>query len=139
MRVRQLSVFIENKAGRITEITDILGEGGFQIRGFAVADTADFGILRLIVDQPDDATALLKARGFTVRETEIICVELEDRTGELSRVLKVVSDAGVNVEYVYSLVGTYIALSVGDVERAIELLEHEPVRLVRQEELAART
>lgn len=139
MRVRQLSVFIENKAGRITEVTDILGEAGFQIRGFAVADTADFGILRLIVDQPDEATALLKQRGFTVRETEVICIELEDRPGELSRVLRVVSDAGVNVEYVYSLVGTYIALSVGDVEPAIRILEHEPVRLVRQEELAIGT
>jgi hypothetical protein len=137
MKVRQLSVFIENRAGRITEAADLLAKAGLQIRGFAVADTAEFGILRLIVDDPDRAVAVLREDGFTVRETVVLCVELPDRPGGLAEVLHVVSDAGVNIEYVYSLISTYIALTVADPDRALELLEGQPVRLVSQEELAS--
>lgn len=136
MKVKQLSVFIENKAGRVSEVTSILGEAGINIRGFSVSDTADFGILRTIVDQPDEAAALLKDRGFTVKESDVICVELPDRPGGLAGVLRVVAEAGVNVEYVYSLISTYVVLNVSDPDRALELLEGRPVKLVSQEEIA---
>lgn len=136
MKVRQLSVFIENKSGRVSEVTDILGEGGVNIRGFSVSDTAEYGILRLIVDRPDEGMAALKAAGFTVKESDVICIKLEDTPGELARVLKIVSGAGVNIEYVYSLVSTYIVVNVTDVDRALRLLEDQPVRLVSHEEIA---
>jgi hypothetical protein len=137
MHVKQMSVFIENKAGRVSEVTDVLGGGGINIRGFSVADTADYGILRLVVDDPGRAAAILRDAGFTVHENDVVCVKLEDKPGGLANALKVVSDAGVNIEYIYSLVSTYVVLNVTDHDRAIELLADQPVHLVDQEEIAA--
>ncbi len=137
MNVVQLSVFIENKAGRVSEVTDLLGVNGVNIRGFSVADTADYGILRLVVDDPDAALAALKEKDFRVREDDVVCIRLEDRPGGLAAALKVVSGAGVNIEYIYSLVSTYVVLNVTDPERAIELLADQPVHLVDQEEITA--
>ena len=137
MKVKQLSVFIENKAGRVSEVTGILGTHDVNIRGFSVADTADYGILRLIVDKPEEAVAALKAEGFTVRETDVICVYLDDVPGSLARVLSMVAGAGVNVEYLYSLVSTYVVLNVSDADAAIRQLEGTPVRLVSQEEMTS--
>lgn len=137
MKVRQLSVFIENKAGRVSEVTDILGESGVNIRGFSVSDTAEYGILRLVVDKPDEAMAALKEKSFTVKENDVLCIKLEDAPGALARVLKMVSDAGVNIEYVYSLISTYVVINVGDADRAFQLLKDKPVQLVGHAELAA--
>jgi len=136
-KVRQLSVFIANESGRVSEVTRMLGEGGVNIRGFSVSDTADYGILRLVVDQPDEAHDLLRGTGFTVKETEVICIDLPDQPGGLAGILKIVSDAGVNIEYVYSLIGTYVVLNVADADRALSLLKDKPVRLVSQEEIAS--
>jgi hypothetical protein len=136
-KVRQLSVFIANESGRVSEVTGVLGDAGINIRGFSVSDTADFGILRLVVDRPEEAHALLKQAGFTVKETEVICILLPDVPGGLAGVLKLVSDAGVNIEYVYSLISTYVVLNVADVDKAVALLKDRPVRLVSQEEIAA--
>ncbi len=137
MHVKQLSVFIENKSGRVSEITAILGETGINIRGFSVSDTAEFGILRLIVDRPEDAAAALRAAGFTVREDAVICIDLPDVPGGLAGVLQMVSSAGVNIEYVYSLIATYVVINVADVDRALHLLADKPVRLVDQAEIAS--
>jgi hypothetical protein len=135
--VRQLSVFIANESGRVSEVTSVIGEAGINIRGFSVSDTADYGILRLVVDRPDEAHALLKSAGFTVKELDVICIDLPDVPGGLAGVLKIVSDAGVNIEYVYSLISTYVVLNVADVDGAVALLKDRPVRLVSQEEIAA--
>ncbi len=136
MNVKQLSVFIENKAGRVSEVTDVLGDAGVNIRGFSVSDTADYGIVRLIVDDPAKGHEVLSAAGFTVKENPVICLDLPDHPGGLAGVLKVVSGAGVNIEYVYSLISTYVVINVADIERAVSLLEGKPVRLVTQEEIA---
>lgn len=136
--VRQLSVFIANEAGRVSEVTGLLGEGGINIRGFSVSDTAEYGILRLVVDKPDDGMALLKEHGFTVRVDDVICIDLPDKPGGLAGVLKVVAEAGVNIEYVYSLVATYVVVNVADVGRALELLGDKPVKLVSQAAIAER-
>lgn len=133
--VRQISVFIANEAGRVSEVTGLLGEAGVNIRGFSVSDTADYGILRLVVDRPDEAISTLKAAGFTVREDAVICIDLPDEPGGLACVLKIVAEAGVNIEYVYSLVATYVVLNVPDVDRAVEMLGDKPVRLVSQGEI----
>lgn len=135
MKVKQLAVFIQNRAGRVSEVTGLLGDSGVNIRGFSVADTADYGILRLVVDDPDRAHDILKGEGFTVREDEVICVHLPDEPGSLANVLKIVSDAGVNIEYIYSLVSTYVVLNVDDADRALQLLEGKPVELVSQEDV----
>lgn len=135
-KVNQLSVFIENKAGRVSEVTAVLGETGVNIRGFSVSDTAEFGILRLVVDDPDRGKSVLKEAGFTVKESDVVCIKLPDEPGSLARVLKVVSDAGVNIEYVYSLVSTYVVVNVSDIDRALQMLSNQPVQLVSQEEIA---
>ncbi|MBC7266287.1 MAG: ACT domain-containing protein [Coriobacteriia bacterium] len=135
--VKQISVFIENKSGRVSEVTGILGDADVNIRGFSVSDTADYGILRLVVDKPEDAERALKAAGFTVRVDDVICIDVPDVPGGLASVLKVVSAAGVNIEYVYSLVATLVVINVADVNRALRLLEGRPVRLVSQEDIAA--
>ncbi len=135
-KVKQLSVFLENKAGRVSEVTEVLGEAKVNIRGFSVSDTAEYGILRLVVDRPADAAVVLKGAGFTVKETDVICLELPDVPGALAGALKSVADAGVNIEYVYSLISTYVVLNVADADKAIELLAGRPVKLVSQEEIA---
>ncbi len=137
MKVRQLSVFIENKAGRVSEVTETLGKAGVNIRGFSVSDTAEYGILRLVVDHPEEGLAILRTAGFTIKESEVICVKLEDTPGALARALSVVSDAGVNMEYVYSLVSTYVVINVADVDRAVRLLSDQPITLVSQEDITA--
>ena len=136
MNVKQLSVFIENKAGRVSEVTDVLGEADVNIRGFSVSDTADYGIVRLVVDDPHSGHDALTKAGFTVKENDVVCLDLPDHPGGLAGVLKVVSNAGVNIEYVYSLISTYVVINVADIDRAVRLLDDKPVRLVTQEEIA---
>lgn len=136
VKVKQIAVFIENKAGRVSEVAELLGAAGVNIRGFSVSDTAEFGILRLVVDYPAEAVVALRGAGFTVKESEVICLRLPDEPGALAAALKVVGEAGVNIEYVYSLVSTYVVLNVADTDRALALLEGRPVRLVSQEEIA---
>ncbi|MDO8881145.1 MAG: ACT domain-containing protein [Coriobacteriia bacterium] len=135
--VRQLSVFIANESGRVSEVTGLLGDHEINIRGFSVSDTAEYGILRLVVDRPEDALAVLRDAGFTVREDDVICIDLPDRPGGLASVLKIVSEAGVNIEYVYSLVSTFVVINVGDVDRALHLLGDRPVKLMSQEDITA--
>lgn len=135
--VRQLSVFIANESGRVSEVTGLLGEHGVNIRGFSVSDTAEYGILRLVVDRPDEALEALKAGGFTVRMDDVICIDLPDVPGGLAGVLKIVADAGVNIEYVYSLISTFVVINVADVDRALHLLGDRPVRLVSQADIAS--
>jgi len=135
MNVSQLSVFIENKAGRVSEVTDVLGTAGVNIRGFSVSDTADYGIVRLVVDDPAAGHAALTAAGFTVKENPVVCLNLPDHPGGLASVLKIVSESGVNIEYVYSLISTYVVINVADVDKAVAMLQGTAVTLVSQEEI----
>lgn len=136
MNVRQLSVFIENKAGRVSEVTEVLGAAGVNIRGFSVSDTAGFGIVRLVVDDPQHGQEVLENSGFTVKASDVLVLQLPDVPGALASALKAVSDAGVNIEYVYSLVSTYVVVNVADIQGAMQLLEGAPVTIVGQEDIA---
>ena len=104
MKVEQISVFLENKAGRLAEVTAILSEAGVNIRALSVADTTDFGVLRLIVDNNAAAEKVLKDNGFSVGKTNVVAVEVEDKPGGLNKILDILTQAGLNVEYMYSLV-----------------------------------
>jgi hypothetical protein len=104
MKVKQLSIFMENRAGRMAEITRRLGEARINIRALSLADTSDFGILRLIVNDVDKAMKILKDSGHTVSLTEVVAVEVPDSPGGLASVLEPLRDAGVNVEYMYAFV-----------------------------------
>ena len=104
MHVEQISIFIENKFGRLAEVTRILGDAGINIRTLSLADTSDFGILRLIVNDAEKARTVLKERGFTVSKTEVVAVEIPDRPGGLADILQVLDADGINVEYMYAFV-----------------------------------
>ncbi|MDR2526015.1 MAG: acetolactate synthase [Oscillospiraceae bacterium] len=104
MLIDQVSAFIENKPGRLVEILTLLGEGGIDLRAYSVAETTEFGILRMLVDRPEDAVALLKAQGFRANKTEILGVAIPHVPGSSVAVLQVLSDAGINVEYTYAFV-----------------------------------
>jgi len=104
MKVEQISIFIENKSGRLAEVTSILGLAGVNIRALALADTTDFGILRLIVNDCDKAINALKDKGFTVSKTEVVAVEVPDQPGGLAGILHVLDNDSINVEYMYAFV-----------------------------------
>jgi hypothetical protein len=103
MKVRQVSVFLENRSGRIAKITTILGNAGINIRAMALADTSDFGILRLVMTDTDKGVELLRDNGFTVKVTDVIAVSITDKPGALGELLTVLETAGLNLEYVYVL------------------------------------
>ena len=104
MHVEQISIFIENKSGRLAEVTRILGEAGVNIRALSLADTSDFGILRLIVNDREKAKTFLKEKGFTVSKTDVVAVEVPDRPGGLSSILQTLDREKINVEYMYAFV-----------------------------------
>jgi len=104
MEVKQISLFLENKKGRLWEAMDVLAKAKINIRALSIADTSDFGILRLIVPDPEKAKKALTKSNFTVRETDVIAVEVSDTPGGLAGVLKVLTDADINVEYMYAFV-----------------------------------
>ena len=127
MKVEQISIFIENKSGRLAEVTKVLGEAGVNIRALSLADTSDFGILRLIVDKTDVAQSALKERGFTVSKTEVVAVEVPDRPLGLYSILQVLDQSSVNVEYMYAFVercgeNAVIIFRFDNAEEAIRVL-----------------
>ena len=142
MRVEQIAVFLDNKSGRLAEITRILAENDINIRALSVADTADFGILRLIVDKVDLAKEALRAGGFTVGKTNVIAVEVPDRSGGLASVLKVVNEVGLNVEYMYAFVNKSGANAVlifrfDEMDKAIEILQERGFTLLTGTQICA--
>ena len=104
MKVKQISLFMENRAGRLADVARTLGEAGVNIRALSLADTADFGILRLIVNDVDRAVSVLRESGHTVQITEVVAVEVADKPGGLAEVLGILEQAGLNVEYMYAFV-----------------------------------
>ncbi len=104
MKVEQISIFLENKPGGLEEVTRILKDAGINIRTLSLADTTDFGILRLIVNDVDRASQVLKEQGFRISRTIVVAVEVPDRPGGLHGILEVLSKSGINVEYLYAFV-----------------------------------
>ncbi len=140
MKVTQISIFIENKSGRLAEVSRVLGETGVNIRALSLADTSDFGILRLIVDNTDLAKETLKECGFTVSKTEVVAVEVPDRPGGLSSILQVLDEANVNVEYMYAFVersagNAVIIFRFDDVDQAIEVLQANKITVLPGERI----
>lgn len=135
MSIKQISVFVQSKPGHLKQNLDIFQEVGISVRGFSCSDTGDYGIARFIVDDPERGLAVLKDRGAAVTLTDVVCVELVDKPGELARVFGVLAHAGINITYSYSLIATYIAFRVDDPVTAEELLRKEGVRIITQEEL----
>lgn len=137
MSVKQISVFVESRPGHLKRILDSFYEYGVSVRGYSCSDTGDYGIARFIVNDPETACDVLKKQGAAVALTDVLCVELQDNPGELARVFGVLSKLNMNIKYSYSLISTYIAVAVDDVEKAEEALKNQPVKFVSQESLKA--
>jgi hypothetical protein len=142
MKVRQISIFLENKAGRLAEVTNILGKAAINIRALSLADTTDFGILRLIVNDIDKASKTLKDHGFTIGETEVLAVEVPDHPGGLGEILKIIHEAGLNVEYMYAFVerssdNAVIIFRFDNVDEATRVLLEKGVTILKGEKLYA--
>ena len=138
MLIKQLSIFVENKAGRLAEITDIIARAGIDIRALSIADTTNFGILRLIVDKPDEAEKALKDAGLTVSLTDVIAIGIPDQPGGFASAMKCLADAGMGVEYMYAFVSrdkgrAYVILRVNDDKKAIEALQKGGVEILTSE------
>jgi hypothetical protein len=102
MKIKQVSVFLENRSGRLKEVAQILGDAGINISAFTVADTSDFGVLRLIVDNPEEAFRILKEKHFSVRTTDVLLVNSSNKPGALSHLLNILSNEGIFIEYLYA-------------------------------------
>ena len=105
MMIQQLSVFLENRAGQLCEVTELLARNHVDMQALNIAETADYGVLRLIVDAPEKAASLLKEEGFIVRETAVVQAPVPDRPGGLNAVLLAIADAEIDIEYMYSVLG----------------------------------
>ena len=140
MTIEQLSVFVENKPGKLVEALESLASAGIDLRALSLADTADFGILRIIVDKPGEALTRLSAEGYLVRTTPVIPVSVGDRPGGLASALRLLADGGVDVEYTYVFVAhsrdnAYVILRVDDNESAINLLSEAGVKLLTADDM----
>lgn len=137
MSVPQISVFMESRPGHLHRVLDAFEDAHVNVRGFSASDTGDYGVVRFIVDEPDKAIDVLRGMGSATVKSEVLCLRLPDRPGELARVMGILSDRGLNVSYTYSLISTFIAVSVKDIAHAEEILKDEPVELAGLEEIAA--
>ena len=142
MKVEQISVFLENKTGRLSEVTTILAEAKVNIRALALADTSDFGVLRLIVDNIDLANDVLKENGFTVGKTEVLAAEVDDQPGGLNRILDILKEQSINVEYMYAYVShtgkdAVMIFRFDNIEGAAKVLTENGVTVIDGQKLYA--
>jgi len=140
MKVEQISIFLENKPGGLAQVTRVLKERDINIRALSLADTTDFGILRLIVDKVQEARDVLKNEGFTVGRTEVVAVEVPDRPGGLHIIVDALSSERINVEYMYAFVersgeNAVIIFRFDDTDRAIEVLQEKGLRVLPGEKV----
>jgi hypothetical protein len=140
MPIKQISVFLENKCGRLADVTRTIGDQEINIRAFSIADTTDYGILRLIVNRPDEACQVLRESGFTVSVTDVLAVQIPDRPGGLAEVLDLIQEAGVNIEYMYAFSARIAedALAVFRAENSVvaeRLMAEKGIRILSGEEV----
>jgi hypothetical protein len=142
MNAEQLSIFLENKPGRLEEVTRIFEEGGINIRALSLADTTEFGILRLIVNDNEKAKRLLNEKGYTVGINEVVAVEVADRPGGLHRILNALSKNSINVEYMYAFVrqsgqNAVLIFRFDDIQAATAVLKRKGMRVIDGKDLYA--
>lgn len=140
MKTKQISVFIENRAGRLASVAQVLKEEGIDLRAISMADAPDFGIFRFVVEDPERARTALKRQGFVTEVSDVIAVEVEDRPGGLAEVLEVFAQHELNVEYMYAFLTersprAILFFRFEDTDRAIEVLQRAGMPLVGGERL----
>lgn len=140
MNVKQVAVFLENRSGRLADITHCLAENNINIRALSLADTADFGILRLVVNDTEKARQTLKENGFTVGITDVIAVSAEDKPGGLDKILQVITRAGLNVEYMYAFTQVsgesgLLLFRFDEPKKAVEAFKGAGIKILSGEEV----
>lgn len=140
MYIKQVSIFVDNKKGSISDVISILGQANINIKALSVADAADFGILRLIVDGPEKAYEIVKQNGYNVKIASTIAIAVEDKANELGRILEIIKNNDLDVTYIYSLVGymnnnSVVILKTQALDKTLELLKENNVKIVKPEEL----
>lgn len=140
MAIKQLTVFVENKQGALVEITDLFAANHIDMRALSIADTQDFGILRVIVNNTDEAMRILKTSGHLVQTTDVVAVKINDTPGKLSEALHALNVAGVNVEYLYAFLArtarhAYVVLRVADNDKACAILEEAGFHMVSEDDI----
>jgi len=138
MYAKQVCVFLENKKGRIAEVTGLLAGEGINIRALSLADTPDFGVLRLIVDDRVRCVRVLKLNGFVVQETEVIAIEIDDRPGGLHRIVELLDREGINIEYIYAFMKkkaeqALVVFKIDDAARAAETLGRSGIAILSED------
>ena len=134
--IKQLSVFLENKAGELCEFTRVLSKNGISIKSILLADSTDFGLVRTIVDNPEKAKAVLEDEGFSVRFTDVFGVKIDDVVGSFDKVVSTLSEAGINILYTYSFYESSTGIFIFSVpkerfEDAIEALKANHIEIVQ--------
>jgi len=140
MKITQLSVFLENKKGRLYDLTSVLGEAGINIKAMIIAESENFGVLRMVVDEPDKAVEVLKRHNILASVTQIVAVEVHDRPGGLAEILKILDDHDLNVEYMYAFVEKSVDKAIvvfrfDDPDKAIAALTSGGVRVLGKKEI----
>ncbi|MBN1399181.1 MAG: ACT domain-containing protein [Bacteroidetes bacterium] len=138
MKIKQLSIFLENKSGRLSEVTETLASAKINISAFSVADTADYGILRMIVSKPEQAEQLLKAKGLSVHITEVIGIVVPNEPGGLHRALQILSSEGISVEYMYAFAlsdRATVIIRTEAVEQTISAFQKHKMELVKASDI----
>lgn len=135
MFVKQISVFLENKSGRLADVTRTLGDNDIDISALSIADTTDFGILRLIVNKPEKAEEVLKEHGYTFSATSVIAIGVQDKPGGLAVALEILDEANIGIEYMYAFVSktdeeALVILRLDDAEKAVAVLKDKGVRVL---------
>lgn len=142
MKVEQISVFLENKTGRLSEVTGVLAEAQINIRALSVADTSDFGVLRLLLSDNEKAERVLKEQGFSVSKTEVVAVQVEDQPGGLHKILNAFHESGINIEYMYAFVQScdnhaVMIFRFDDYAQAIDILKQNGIAMLDPKNLFA--
>lgn len=140
MAISQISVFVENRPGRLADITAVLAKNSIDIRALSVADTSDYGILRLIVNDPKSAVEALRSEGMTTSATQVLGIIIPDEPGGLARAIKVLSDAQISVEYAYAFItpsvgNAYVIIRVEDNDKASKILKGAGIELIEQDDI----
>jgi hypothetical protein len=133
MHIKQLSVFLEDRSGRLTELTRILAENDVNITALTVAETADYGMVRMVVGRPERAQAALEEAGFTVGLTDVACVKMPDQPGSLHRILQILTAEQINVDYMYAFSNSNVALAVircADISRVTAVMQQHHLELL---------
>lgn len=136
MSVSQISVFSESKPGHLLNILDIFENAHVNVRGYAVSDTGEYGIARFIVDKPEDACDALRQAGAAFTLTQVLCLKLDDKPGELARVIGMFADCGINISYSYSMISTYIVIKTSDIDKAKGVLDAKHVSIISQSDIS---